>query len=225
MNRVLFILGFFLGFYLMGHWCWASGAYVTDSFDIRLYDGPSAKSKVIAVLSTGEAVKVFLTQDDWSFVRLLERGENNIEGFVPSRHLSTRIPWEVQARQLKEENMGLKGQRAQFERSLSEAVHREQDLSAKAGEQAKELDRVQRAYTLLRQEAADYLTLKEAHTSILSLKETAKEDIDRLTDENQRLMSSQRNRFFIVGGLVLLTGLVIGLAIGKELKKRRSFYY
>lgn len=225
MNRLYFMLVIILGLCLMGQWSWATKTYVTDSCEINLYDGPSTKNKVIAVVPSGESVEVFLSQEDWSFVRLLERGENNKEGFILSRYLITPLPWERQARSLKEENTRLKERLAHMENKWSEAVRREQEVTEKLQDHTEALHRFQKEYESLRQEAADYLELKAAHTGILSAMEPIQKRIQGLSEENERLKSSDSIKFFIVEVLVLLTGLIIGLAMGREQKKQRSLYY
>ena len=70
----------------------------------------------------------------------------------------------------------------------------------------------------LKRKVADYLELKAAH-------EIAPETVQTLTRENESLRSSQRNKWFAMGALALLCGLMIGLVIGGKQKKRRSTVY
>ena len=225
MNRPYCMLVIILGLCLMGQWSWATKAYVTDSFKINLYDGPNTKNKVIAIVPSGESVEVFLSQEDWSFVRLLERGENNKEGFILSQHLMTMLPWERQARPLKEENTRLKERFAHVEKSWSEAVRREKDVIKRLQDHNETLHKFQGEYESLRQESADYLELKAVHTGMLSEMEAIRKRAKIVSEENERLKSSDSIKFFMVEVLVLLTGLIIGLAMGREQKKYRSLYY
>lgn len=55
--------------------------------------------------------------------------------------------------------------------------------------------------------------------------EGAQKELQRLAEENQKLRSSQKNYSFAMGALVLLFGLMIGLLIGRQQKKRRSSLY
>ena len=70
----------------------------------------------------------------------------------------------------------------------------------------------------LKRKAADYLKLKAAY-------ENTQETVQTFTRENESLRSSQRNRWFAIGALVLLCGLMIGLVIGRQQKKRQSSLY
>jgi SH3 domain protein len=55
--------------------------------------------------------------------------------------------------------------------------------------------------------------------------ETAQGDVQGLTKENESLKSSQRNRWFAMGALVLLCGLMIGVVVGRQQRKRKSIYH
>ena len=70
----------------------------------------------------------------------------------------------------------------------------------------------------LKEKVGDYLKLRTGH-------ETAQETVQTLTEENETLRSSQRNKWFAMGALVLLCGLMIGLVIGRQQKKRQSSIY
>lgn len=225
MIRHWFIFVVVLTSCLMGEWCWATKAYVTDSLKINLYNGPNIRDKVIAVVPSGESVEVFLSQDEWSFIRLLERGQNNKDGFILSKYLTTRPSVEKEARRLKGENAGLKEKLAQTEKKLSEAVRLEQNVNAKLQEDTKALHTLKGEYELLRQEAAEYLKLKKAYEKTLSEIENVREHTQKLTEENEKLESSQRKKFITLEIVILISGFVIGLAIGRAEKKGRSLYY
>lgn len=65
----------------------------------------------------------------------------------------------------------------------------------------------------LKLETDKYSKLKALHNACL-------ENIKRLTKENERLRSSQTDRLFMLGALVLLCGLIIGLVAGRQKKRR-----
>jgi SH3 domain protein len=187
MSRLQFLVGIILGVWLTVQPSWAAKAYVTDSFKVTLRTGPSNENKIIAMPSSGEPVKVLDSRGDWSRVRLLGRGVDYKEGWMLSQFLVDRLPWEVQAKSLKDENTRLKEQLALNGKKLSEAVHRE---------------------------GAARSTL-----------ETAQKEVQRLAKENEVLQSSERSKWFAIGALVLLFGLMIGFVMGRQQKKHRLFMY
>lgn len=191
MKRFLLITFITLGLCLMGQMSWATKAYVTDSFRISLRRGPSIENKILKFLPSGLPVEVFESQEGWSRVCPLESGRDSIEGWVLSRYLIIRQPWEIQARSLKQENARLKEKLPRIEKEWEETLKRK---------------------------AVGYLKLKAAY-------EITQKTVQMLSEENENLRSSQINKWFAIGALVLLCGLMIGLMIGRQQKKHRSSSY
>lgn len=225
MYRFQFILGIVLALCLMSQWSWAEKAYVTDSFRITLRTGPSVENKIIAMLPSGQPLEVMDSLGDWSHVRLLESGESSKEGWVLSRFLITRLPWEMRASSLIEENTGLKEKVTPLEKKLSDAVRGEQELAIKLQDVTEALQKLEKNYESLKQGAAGYLKLKATYTATRSKLEIIQKEIQGLTEENKKLRSTQRNKWFITGAAVLLCGLIIGLVLGRQQRKRRSSLY
>lgn len=224
MNKFRFILIITLGACFIGQSTWASKAYVTDSFEITLRTGPSIDNKIIAMPYSGQPVEVIESEGDWSHVRLLGRGENSVEGWLLSRYLVTRLPWKTQAATLKRENVWFKEELVRVKKELREVVGREEGLKEELQHSTGALGRLRRKYESLKQEATDYLKLKAAYDETRSSLEVSQKAVETLTKENERLSSSQRNIWFATGALVLLCGLLIGILVGRQQKKRRSLY-
>ncbi|RLB83353.1 MAG: TIGR04211 family SH3 domain-containing protein [Deltaproteobacteria bacterium] len=117
-----------LGLCLMGQTSWAAKAYVTDTFRISLRRGPSIENKILKFLPSGLPVKVLESQGGWSRVHVLENEQGILEGWVLSRYLITRLPWEEQAKSLKQENAQLKEKIVRIEK-WGEAVRQELGLT------------------------------------------------------------------------------------------------
>jgi len=209
----------------MGHFSWADRAYVTDSFKITLRTGPSSENKVIAMPASGEAVEVMDSRENWAHVRLLDRGQGSVEGWVLSRYLINRLPWELQTTSLKDENDRIKEKLTRIQSEKGEVTQRGQALSGDLKKTSEALENLQSKYESLKQGASEYLNLKEEHDITRTKLETIQKTAKTLTVENERLKSSQRNRWFATGAAVLLIGLFIGLVLGKREKKRKSLYY
>lgn len=226
MYRFPFIVGLLLGLCLITQQSWAEKAYVTDSFKITFRTGPGVKHKIISMLPSGQPVEVLDSQGDWSHVRLLESGETAKEGWVLTRYLVTRLPWELRASSLVEENTRLKEKLTPVEKKLSEAVRREQDLAVKLRKSTKALQKLEKEYESLKQGAAQYLDLKSTYNTTRAKFESMQKEFQEVTKENERLNSSQRNKSFAIGALVLLIGLIVGVVFGRQQKKpRRPVYY
>ena len=177
MKRFKLFIPAILALCLMGQTVWAKKAYVTDEFRISLRRGPSIENKILKFLPSGQPVEVSESQEGWDRVIITE-GENiNTQGWVLSRYLISRLPWEIQAKFLIKENALLKERLAGIKKKQTGTIHLEQDLT---------------------------------------------DTINTLTKENKNLRSSERTKQLIIGALVLLCGLIFGLILGGQKKRRRS---
>ena len=204
---------------------WAERAYVTDIFEITLRTGPTNQNRVIALPLSAQAVEVLETQEEWSLVRLLEGSQKDLEGWVKTRYLITRIPWKLQTESLKDENSQLKEMIDDLENRLNDATNSKQNLTKDLQEKSSTLKKLEDDYKELKRGATDYIKLKTQYDAATASLESIKKTDQALTKENEKLKSSMSIRWFATGALVLFGGLVIGLILGNKQKKRKSSLY
>jgi SH3 domain protein len=203
----------------------ASKAYITDILRVTLRTGPSIQNKIVTMLSSGQSVEVLEEKGDWSRIRVTAEGSNGQEGWAMTRYLITRAPWELQATSLLEENKDVKEKLATTEKTLNDLTVREKDLTSKLQTSTNALDGLRKEFEALKRGATGYLKLNTAHKVAKSKLESIQKEVQELSKENERLTSSQKNKWFATGALVLLCGLMIGLVFGRQQRKRRSTYY
>ena len=225
MSRFSFVTIVMLVFFFSVQSSMAQKSYVTDSLRITLRTGPSVDNKIITMLPSGQAVEVLETSGEWSRVQIMEADEITQEGWVLSRFLMTRFPWEVRANALTEENSRLKEKLTTVERELSETTRLSTELAGKLKATSAALAKVEKDFKSLKHGAADYLALRTKHESVRSELETSRKSLREVTRENEELRSSQRIKWFITGASVVVFGLIFGLILGKKQRRRRSSIY
>jgi SH3 domain protein len=225
MSRFSFVMVVMLVLFFSVQSSWAQKAYVTDSLRITLRTGPSVDNKIITMLPSGQVVDILETSGEWSRVQILENEEITQEGWVLSRFLMTRLPWEVRANALTEENTSLKEKLTTVEKELGETTRLSRELAGKLKNTSAELAKLEKDFKSLKQGAADYLALRTKHQSVRSELETSRKNLRKLTRENEELRSSQRIKWFITGASVLVFGLIFGLIVGRKQRRRRSTLY
>ena len=218
LSIMLLVISGFFGITQQG---WAAKAYVTDSFEITLRTGPSNENKIIAMLFSGRPLEVVTTQGEWSQVKVLDDGK---EGWVISRYLVTRLPWEVQARKLQEDLASLNAKLTRVQKEFADESQQRQGLAAEIKRKTEEFEVLSKEYRELKNGAEDYLRLKSLYEGSEKNLKIAQTEQSRLAAENEKLKSSEENRWFLSGALVLLCGLLIGGIAGRQQKKRRSLY-
>ncbi len=122
MKRICFIALLTLGVCLIAGVVPAKRAYVTDTFRISLRRGPNVENKILKFLPSGLQVDIQESQDGWDRVLIQEGEDETLEGWVLSRYLVTRLPWEVQAESLLQENAALKEQLAGMAKGLKQEL-------------------------------------------------------------------------------------------------------
>jgi len=213
------------GVVLMGRLGWAETAYVKDTLLITFRTGPSTGHTVIDRLSSGQPVEILGVEGDWSHVQLIEDGEATKDGWVLSQYLITRQPWKMQAEMASKESAELRKRVANLEEDLSEAARRGQELTVSLEDTAKMLAELREEHEALKEGAAGYLELKATHTATQSELEATQLNLEELIERYDKLEGSETWKWFGIGGGVVLLALVIGIALGRHQKKRRSSYY
>ena len=199
----------------------AAKAYVTDSFEITLRTGPSNENKIIAMLFSGRPLEVVSTQGDWTRVKVLDGDK---EGWVLSRYLVTRLPWEAQAKKLQEDLTSLNAKLARLQKEYAEESQQHQGLATEFKRKTQELEALSKDYLELKKGSEGYLRLKTLHEATERDLKAAQSELSKVTAENEALRSSEQNKWFLSGAAVLLCGLLIGGIAGRQQKKRRSLY-
>lgn len=220
--QILWVIA--LSLFLMNQPSWAATVYVTDSLKVTLRTGPGTDNKIIAMLSSGERVEVLETGNDWTRVRVLGSEGEQKEGWVLSRFLIERQPWEMQARNLAKETTSLKEKLGVMEKKWRESSNRARELQEKLQKTSESLKKVQGDFDSLKNESSDFLELKREYEAATSDLKTAQDAVQRLTKENEILESSKTMEWLLAGALIFLGAWLIGLIIGQREKKRRRAF-
>lgn len=204
---------------------WAETAYVSDSFKITFRSGPGATHRIISMLSSGQALEVLERGDEWARVRLGANTDSPQEGWVMTRYLIDRRPWEMQAEAYRAETGRLKERIVVLQEKLKDTEKMQEELTAKLNETTRGLDQVQAEYAALKEGSAEYLALKNKHEETLAKLKTARDDYAALNEDYKKLSYSERNTWFAIGAGILVFGLVFGMILGRREKKRRARLY
>lgn len=198
--------------------------YITDSFEVTLRTGPSNENRIIAMPLSGQPLEILETEGDWTHVQWTRSGSSPIEGWLLNRYIIRRIPWEAQAKVLRDENQALKEKLSRLQEENKNVVQAEEGLAKALKERDQRIARLTAEYDSLKRASAEFLSLKTLYRSAQMRMETAENNVKTLSAEIEVLRASQRNRWFAIGALILLCGLMIGLVMGRQQRKRRTYY-
>ncbi len=226
MKKIAIIMVMGLWVLLSAHSGWAEKAYIVNTSKITLRTGPSTKEKIITMLSQDTPLETLeKTPSGWSRVRLLGTDSGNYEGWVVSSFLTRDVPWKIQAAKLKNENVRLKERADNIEKEWSASSGEKELMSEKLQKAENALGDLEIKYDALKKASGAVLELQGTYDKTLKALQEARTTLETLQKENLVLKSSQRNRWFLAGAVVLLVGLVFGLVMGSRQRKRKSSYY
>ncbi|MBW2030035.1 MAG: TIGR04211 family SH3 domain-containing protein [Deltaproteobacteria bacterium] len=201
---------------------WAKKAFISDSFTIVLYKEPGKDREVIGRLRSAQRLKTIETKDEWTLVRVMSGEGKGLKGWVLSRYLSDQQPWERQALILSEENQELKARLNRLETELNDLSQRKLNVAKKLHDLNQTLEIMEKEYSALKGGTEDYTQLREKVERLKDLLESNSRDLQRIREENNRLKATEKMKWLMMGALILLCGLMIGLIIGRQHRKRRS---
>jgi len=197
--------------------------YISDSFKITLRAGPGIEYKILAFLSSGESVEIISSDGDWTKVKPLNPKYK--EGWVLSRFIMKRKPYKFLLKKINEENTKLKMEISQLKKQLDQKILNEKVLNEKLQNITQLYQETKNKYETLKRDSADYLNLKAAYEKNKKELNNMKNKIDKLKKENENLKKTQAHRWFLMGAFVLFSGVILGLILGRQQKRRRSLYY
>ena len=223
MKKVLLVVVMVAGFCLVPLTGWAS-VYVSDNLEASLRNGPGTQYRIIAVVRSGDAVEILEERDGWSHVRSVD-GTRQRQGWILSRYLMEREPWETQYADLEKAHGDLRTGLSPMEEEFRRVKEENIDLKRKLQENENELEALKGAYTSLETEATDFLELRERYEQLKSNIVEIENELAKTAEEKEYLESSHTYRWFLAGALVLLFGLLIGMLMGKRDRGRSSKLY
>ena len=212
-----------MGFCLTALSGWAA-VYVSDKLEAPLRIGPGTEFRIVGMLRSGQTVEVASEKEGWSKVRVAGDGGGK-GGWILSRYLMRREPWERRVKSLEAENAKLKETFTPMAGELQEVRAQNIEIDKELKKAKESLRTVKNDYNKLKNDASGFLELKKNFDTTKADLTRAQEELAKVTEENMQLRSSHRHRWFLAGALVLLFGLIIGLTMGRREKKRTSKLY
>ncbi|MFK5953858.1 MAG: TIGR04211 family SH3 domain-containing protein [Desulfobacterium sp.] len=192
---LLFCVIFFVGI------SFAETVYVGGVMKITMRTGPGTKHKILAMVATGDSLKIIETGRDWTRVRDAE----GKKGWVLTRFITRDVPMKRQVDALEKKNKDLT--------VLLEKIRaKNRDVEATR----KKLAVIEDAYNRLKKKSADFLALEAAHEEMTQAFTQQK---DRILTLESRL-SKEDIKWFLSGAGVLVVGIILGVSTRR--KKQRS---
>ena len=212
MKKFFFIISIALFFFCINASAKEIG-YISDHFLVTLRAGPGTNYKILALLGSGEPLKIISKKRNWTKVRPLNPKYKGKEGWILNRFIMKRRPYKSLVDELAKKNAQLKEQLQKLTNQLNEVT---------ASHQA--YQEIKQRYESLKKECSEVLSLKKKYSNNIKQLKEMKSKLEKIKKENEELKRSQAHRWFSMGAFVLFSGIVLGFILGRQ-KKRSSIYY
>ncbi len=186
--------------------------YISDALETPLRSGASTRHRVIRMVRGGDPVQVLRAEETDEYT--LVRTQDGIQGWILTRHLmETPSPRQVLAdaladnTKLKERVEALTTAQAALQTDLTRLTQDNQRLIQEVAQ--------------LRKVARGELALDEQN-KILQQRVVDLEREQQLIQQEKQAMQHNSNNLFLLGAGVLLSGILIGIWIGRLPPRRRS---
>lgn len=198
----------------------ARTVYVTDNINLSLRSEESEKGKVLKLLPTGTPLTVISENKKTGFSRV--RLENGQEGYFPTRNLMKDPPSRFQLEaanksmgSLQMENARLKSELASLKQSITPNTSLEQSLAA-------ERDQLHRELSDLKKTAANSIQIKEERDELQEHVVNLERELEQFKLDNKVLKDSTEQDWFLYGGAVAFTGVLLGFILPRIGWRRKS---
>ncbi len=182
----------------------AKGLYVRDWITISVRNSPEGNH--VAMANSNDYMEILGENGEWTKVRT-PAGKT---GWVLTRYLTNKTPKALLVDQLTEKTTA---QAAAIEKLSTEnkqlrKENREQKY--KISTLSSDVSSAQTKFDSLKEASGSYLELKAAHDKLLEDDKLRAEQVKALEKENVRYKTSERIKFFFLGGLFLVFGIGVG---------------
>lgn len=195
----------------------AATAYIIDEVRVSLRESPCSDCRILSQgLKSGTRLEVAAASDGWSRVTTAD----GIEGWLPSRYLTDRPIAREQLDALRREVEQLRGENDILRARLGEADGEPEPLGETGEPPASaDLDSALRGTEAL----PDSPQLHAQNQELLKNNRILQSEVDVLRARLEQLESSELQRWFFYGGLLVALGALLS-AVLPRLKPKRGGY-
>lgn len=187
----------------------AKGLYVRDWITISVRIAPQETAKIVGLANTNDFLEVIEENEEWSKVRT----PDGKDGWVQNRYLTKQTPKALiidqlneKVKSLTENNKTLREENKQLQKDNRERNYKVSSLS-------KEVDKVKNEFDDLKTASTEYLELKKRYEDLQGEFIVHSEKMEMIAKENNRLKTSDKLIFTLIGGGFIIFGLVIGIIL------------
>jgi SH3 domain protein len=180
----------------------AKTVYVRNWIVISLRAEPDETSESIATANTNDSLIALEQGDGWTMVQT-PKGK---KGWVQTRYLTTQPPATVSTQQCEEQIKALREENTRLQGLISSSKQGTISPVPQAGQTSAAAPAVSTFPSDCSTIQKEYDKLQKDHKALV-------EKFNAVTEENDRLKTSERLTFTVIGGVFIIFGIIIGLLL------------
>lgn len=200
---------------------WTATAYISDVLAVPLRRGPSAGHKILhAGLRSGTELEVLGEDETAGFTQV--RTKSGIEGWIPTQYLTSEPIARDRLAAANRRIAALEAQLKSVRENYQEARGERAESEDRAGELARQTQKLQAELAEIRRVSADSLANYEENKRLKSENQSLQTQVTQLTEQARQLERDVMLRWLLAGGGLVLLGLILGAWI--KSRPRRSIW-
>lgn len=199
----------------------AETRYVTDQFRITLRSGESATHRIIRMLPTGTPLQVLKENSASGYTHV--RTPDGKEGYVLSRQLLSEPIAREKLKELNERVRELEQEPGQLSARLSSLQKEHAQLKRVHDETLTVKRDTEQELATLQRTAANAIRIGKERNELRKRVAALTRQLEELKQQNRELQNSNDQRWFLIGGGVVVGGILLGLILPRlKVRKRRD---
>jgi SH3 domain protein len=194
---------------------WAETVYVSENIRLTVRKEPGNDKKIVSILTSGDQVNVVQFGDEWTKIKL----QDDKEGWVLSRFLSTQMPSSVALKVLEKKYADLLAQSGAPQEDYLRIKEENRKMSDDLQDCSRQLQLVNDGFQKLKSDSQEVVKLRSDYDDALARIAEQGRTLALLEAESAKATFDQNFKWFLAGAGVLLTGFFIGLLT----RKKRSY--
>jgi len=199
---------------------YAESAYVTDQFKITVRTGESAQHRIVSMLKTGTRLQVLSRNKATGYTKV--RMPNGKEGFVLTRQLLNEPVARDQLADLQAEVDALKAAPGELQQRLSDLTRQHNELQSAHKELTDIKKDIEQELSALKRTSANAVRISNERNELRKQVAELTRSNEELKQEKRELENRSAQRWFMIGGGVVVGGILIGLILPHLRIRRRK---
>ncbi len=193
--------------------------WISDEFTVPVRSGPSDGHRIVnRGLPSGTELEVLGVDTAAEYTHV--RTAAGVEGWISSQYLVKQPIAQVQLVAANNRIQALERQLAQRGEALTELKSTSTEAASTGDRLAAQVAKLEAELADVKQVSASALEEHARVQELTGLNARLRAEVDDLTEESQRLESNTEQRWLLIGGVLVLGGMLAGVAI--KARPRRS---